>query len=325
MSNKILQRESDKMEIIISEEIQRAIKCELGKSQDSVEIISAFAKVSTLHLFEEYINHTVKRKRILVRLRKQDLLSEATDLEIYTYCKENNWEMYFQLDLHAKTFIFDDKRCIVGSANLTNRGMSIDNDGNIEFACMTELDVADQNRIETIFQDATKMTDMIYDKMLNELKNGEDKSEGENLEWSDDITNLMKPSYQVLFTYEFPQYPNIQYYKGKCIDFLGLQSDWTMNQVHKQFQRCKSYMWLKNLVQGNNGEVYFGYITSCLHNTLMNDPKPYRKDVKEILSNLLEWIVELEISELEVDRPNYSQRVRIRKTVDEPNKEYILE
>ena len=36
----------------------------------------------------------------------------------------------------------------------------------------------------------------------------------------------------------------------------------------------------------------------------------YRKDVKQLLNNLLSWIDDLSIDDLLVDRPNHSQRVR---------------
>ena len=48
-----------------------------------------------------------------------------------------------------------------------------------------------------------------------------------------------------------------------------------------------------------------------LHNALVEDPKPYRREVKELLSNLLSWVEELEMEEIVIDRPNYSQRIRI--------------
>ena len=57
--------------------------------------------------------------------------------------------------------------------------------------------------------------------------------------------------------------------------------------------------------------LYFGALTEKLHNALVEDPKPYRREVKELLSNLLSWVEELEMEEIVIDRPNYSQRIRI--------------
>jgi len=62
----------------------------------------------------------------------------------------------------------------------------------------------------------------------------------------------------------------------------------------------------------SNGCLFFGALTEKLHNTLVTDPKPYRSEVKLLLANLLRMVVELEMEEVIIDRPNYSQRVRLK-------------
>ena len=52
-------------------------------------------------------------------------------------------------------------------------------------------------------------------------------------------------------------------------------------------------------------------MTEKLHNAMVSDPKPYRRDVKNMLANLLLLIEKLDMEEIVIDRPNYSQRVRI--------------
>ena len=66
-------------------------------------------------------------------------------------------------------------------------------------------------------------------------------------------------------------------------------------------------------VKGHDGEIYFGELSSILHNTIVSDPKPYRKDVKLLLANLLSIVEELDMDELIIDRPSHSQRVRLAK------------
>lgn len=58
--------------------------------------------------------------------------------------------------------------------------------------------------------------------------------------------------------------------------------------------------------------MYFGELSASLHNTVVSDPKPYRKDIKIMLGNLLRLIEELEMEEIVIDRPNYSQRIRMK-------------
>ena len=85
----------------------------------------------------------------------------------------------------------------------------------------------------------------------------------------------------------------------------------TYNAFEKEVERCGSnILTLKaNLKMYSNGCLYFGALSQKLHNTLVSDPKPYRRDVKQMLANLLGLIERLEMEEITVDRPNYSQRV----------------
>lgn len=57
--------------------------------------------------------------------------------------------------------------------------------------------------------------------------------------------------------------------------------------------------------------MYFGAVTEKLHNALVTDPKPYRRDVKQMLANLLDLIEKLGMDEIVIDRPNHSQRIRL--------------
>ena len=49
--------------------------------------------------------------------------------------------------------------------------------------------------------------------------------------------------------------------------------------------------------------MYFGQLTAELHDALVEDPKPYRKDVKTLLANLLAWAQGLRMEEVVIDKP----------------------
>lgn len=58
--------------------------------------------------------------------------------------------------------------------------------------------------------------------------------------------------------------------------------------------------------------MYFGALTKALHDSVISDPKPYRREIKEMLVNLLAIIEQLGMDEVCIDVPNYSQRVRLQ-------------
>jgi len=295
----------------MSSEIKGQIAKEVKECDESLQIITAFCKEQGMKFLDNNITTNLKEKRVLVRFRMEDIIAGATDLQLFDYCKVNDWKLYVRFDLHAKTYIFDKKRCVIGSANLTNKGLNLSNGGNYEIASVNELDIADINKINRLFDNAVLMNDEIYQKMEDQVKQAK-KTKKEHYEWSYEIKNLFKPDFEVLFTYEFPINADYLAYKGNEIEFLDLGSDWTLQQLKESFRWSNAFLWLYSLIANAGGEMYFGEVTANLHNVLVNDPTPYRKEVKELLQKLLMWIQELEMNEIVIDRPNHSQRIRLK-------------
>ena len=87
------------------------------------------------------------------------------------------------------------------------------------------------------------------------------------------------------------------------------------NSIAHQFKNTKIYSLLINLLNESGGEVYFGTLTSAVHDWLVEDPAPYRSEVKFIVKNIYGWIMKLdsEITLLSVDRPRHSERIKFKK------------
>lgn len=297
------------MSILFSDEILTQLTSEMKNTQSDISVISAFCKENIIDFFEKNLPSSVNMKKLMVRFRLSDLLSGVTDFSLYQYCKKHNWKFYVNLDLHAKTYIFDQKRCVLGSANATNKGLGAIEKGNDEISCIIELDEIDRLKIDTLFSDAIVMTDDLYYKMEKEL-NGIHKSSKNLCEWSQDISTLFNPTITSLFTFEMPQ--------SKAMDgdlsFLNVDIDQiNVNNIATLFKSSKAYRWLRSiLLSQENHEIYYGHLTVILHDALVNDPKPYRKDVKVLLSNLLSWCEHFALDSISIDTPNYSQRIKLK-------------
>ena len=300
------------MSVLMSTEIKRQIAEEAKSCNQTLQIITAFCKVEGLQFIESNIGVGLIEKRILVRFRMEDIISGATDLSIYEYAKQNNWTVYIRFDLHAKTYIFDRKRCILGSANLTNSGLQLFGGGNYEMANLFDIESEDVSKIDMLFNNAILLDDNLYSQMKKEL-DAADRNKGKLYQWSEKIQNLFLPDYNTLFAYDFPEFKNYLDCNNQPIGFLELERNWDFECLQNAFRMCKAFLWLKNLVKENDNEMYFGEITANLHSVLVEDPKPYRREVKELLARLLQWIQDLGIDEVIIDRPNHSQRVRIKK------------
>ena len=297
------------MSILISDEILDSVRRELKGALSSVQIITAYCKEpSFLHL-DGYINDGVKEKRLLVRFRMDDILKGSTDFSIIECGIRAGWQVYIRFDLHAKTYIIDNKRGLIGSANATNSGLSIGKNRNMEIATLVDIEPKDVEKINKLFDDAILIDSALLRKLKSQInavgKNGQQEI------YSASITTMFNPHIDTLFSYELPEDFNLR--NGEYFSFLDETYNGDIVKFKELFRWSNAYLWLLAILKENKGCLYFGTLAEKLHNILISDPKPYRRDVKQMLANLLSLIDKLGMEEIVIDRPNYSQRISLRK------------
>lgn len=300
------------MALLLSNEILNAISEELKKADESVQIISAFCKSNTIQYLSKYISDNVKEKRILIRFRLDDLLAGSTDFDVVDFCRERGWKVYIRFDLHAKTYIVDNKRGINASANATSSGLSIGKTGNVELGTLVDIEPRDIEKINKLFNDAIEIDDAMLDRLRSQfnisMKEGVYPTPSHR--WSKDILDMFEPDIETLFSYELPDSDKVS--PGEFLGFLDMEvKDNNNEELKETFRWSNSYLWLLRMLRNNDGCMFFGALSSALHEAVITDPKPYRKDIKQMLANLLTIIETLQMDEVYIDRPNYSQRVRL--------------
>lgn len=298
------------MSILLSNEIVSAVMSELKTATESVQIITAYCKETAISQLDAIISSKVKVKRIMLRFRLDDVIKGSTDFSVIDFCRSRGWKVYIRFDLHAKTYIVDGKRGFVGSANATNSGLSLIPHGNMEMGTLIDIDEIDMEKIEVLYADAILVDDFVYTKMKEQIQNINHVEEGKKYVWSDEIKSLFKPAVITLFSHELPD--KAVYEIGEYVSCIDAIYSGDKEEFKAAFRWSNIYLWLLNVLKENDGVLFFGAITEKLHNSLVSDPKPYRKDVKMMLSNLLGLIDDLKMDEVEIDRPNYSQRVRMK-------------
>lgn len=298
------------MSILLSNEIILAVTRELKNATESVQIITAYCKENAIRQLNRHISDCVAEKRIMLRFRLDDIVKGSTDFSVIDFCRSQGWKVFIRFDLHAKTYIVDGKRGFIGSANATNAGLSLIRYGNMEMGMLTDIDEADMKKIEALYTDAILIDDEIYCKLKKQYQSLTEYKSEKQYTWSDEIKKLFNPKITTLFSHEFPD--KVDFKTGEYIAFLDIVYSGDMLMLKNVFRWSNAYLWLLNTLQEHGGCLFFGAITEKLHNTLVSDPKPYRKDVKQLLANLLSMIKELQMDEIMIDRPNFSQRVCLR-------------
>lgn len=301
------------MSLLSTHEVKQKIIDEVSHASDNLQIISAFCKLQAIKFIDENISRPIKSKKLMVRFLLSDILNGATDFELYDYCKANGWQMYVRFDLHAKTFIFDRKRCILGSANLTSKGLGLSLHGNYELSSFATVDDSDLKKIDTLFDNAILMTDELYAEMKSDYGIAHNhQAPFKTFKWNTSIEQKFNPKFDLLFTYDFPSTPAPNFSDVNTFEFLEIGYIPSQEELKQAFRWSKAYLWLQNYISSCPEKAsYFGGVTEALHDTFVNDPKPYRKEVKDLLANLLGWIQALNMEDIAIDRPNHSQRIKL--------------
>lgn len=113
----------------------KPLGCVVGElfkgAQDDVLIVAPFMRTSSLVRLLDCVKQDVKTT-IVTRWRPVDILAGASDLEVFDISqKQQHIDLYLRNDLHAKLFAAD-KKCLVGSANVTATGLGWRTPANFE-------------------------------------------------------------------------------------------------------------------------------------------------------------------------------------------------
>ncbi len=102
-------------------------------AENEVILVAPFIKRDAMQMALDVIPDTVSSIRCVTRWRPEEILAGVSDLEIFDLIRERPGAslLVVQFLLHAKYYRIDG-RCLVGSANLTKRGMGWAMPANLE-------------------------------------------------------------------------------------------------------------------------------------------------------------------------------------------------
>jgi len=297
----------------------------LQNSNKSVIILSAYVKEIGVKWLTKKIKNKNIKCTIVTRWNKGDLAQGASDLGCYALAKEKGWTFKVLQDLHAKVMLVDDNILFLGSPNLTGRGMSLVPVSNEEIGIKVEALEQDLKIINQLIEDAALVNDAIINE-LEEWKKNLPKIEKPKIPSFPQIVNdSFKEKFNKLWVNNFP-WSNIQYLLENVdkkedniihdLDLFGLTNinkEDLEKELKESFLQSKIFNWLiKKLEAEENKEIYFGRLSSIIHDGLVDDPKPYRQDVKLLQANLYDYIKYFKPINVICDQPNFSERLSLK-------------
>ena len=298
----------------------------LENSTKSVIILSAYVKTVGVKWLKEKIGEKNIKCTIVTRWNNGDIAQGSSDLECYHLAKTNGWAFKVLQDLHAKVMLVDENVLFVGSPNLTGRGMSLVPVANEEIGIKVQALKEDLKIINQLVDAAALVDDKII-KELEEWQKNLPKIEKPKIPSFPKIVNdSFKEKFNKLWVNNFP-WANIEYLLNNSekkedniihdLDLFGLTNINKIDlekELKESFLQSKIFNWLiEKLEAEENKEIYFGNLSSIIHNSLLDDPTPYRKNVKELQANLYSYIKVFLKNEIDIDVPyKKSERLRLK-------------
>lgn len=315
------------MHLLGTEAYRNELAEKLYEAEKEIVVLSAFVtRVGFQWLLDRITSKNILGV-IVVRWQLVDLISGASDIRVYEMAKSVGWRVFVYPELHAKTLLVDQLTVFVGSANITGYGLSVVPGSNRELGVCFSASERDLAVFNSIISESALVTDEIYKELTEFISTLPKQKEPENHVWPDKIKELFKRAPKKLWVADmFWASPDVLL-SDNCnaedkasvlhdLRLLGMEKlDFVNNpeMLRRAFLQTKSWKWLENcLTEEAARELYFGKVTASLHDALLDDPTPYRKNVKGMVVNLYAWLKYLNFNFIDIDQPgSKSERIKI--------------
>ena len=295
----------------------------ISDKSELVSICSAYLKEEALDfllkIFSE--NSYSGSIRILTRWKSIDLLTGSSDLSAYELASNYKIPFFIKQNFHGKVYEIQPCGLLVGSANLTNSGFQLKGMGNSEVCVALNHSLENSLFVDALFNSSTLVNNSLFSKIKNDLTSMK-PIELPDYNWSssliEDIKSLNKTE---KFLTDEMFYCDCRDFLEKINQFdfpikhdlslLGCSSQSSKKELSAAFLNSISFNWLINVLGKHDGVMSYGALTSSLHIVLLDEPTPYRQNVKTLLSNLLSWCEEYSNRQIEICRPRHSQIIKL--------------
>lgn len=304
--------------LLSSGEFRDKLSLHLSDASNSIVILSGFTKLKAL---DWLVRRSGTRDiTVVARWLPGDLISGASDLGCYNYCRERDIRFGVSLGLHGKVYLTDGQ-ILIGSANMTLRGLALAASYNDEFGYGFEAGEADISKLEKYLESVTWLDDQLFASMEAELETFAGPDPTKNSDWSADIMSKLQGTVEFLWVHELP-FTEPEYLIANQsiehdsishdLDLFGLKAGHSsLENAIGSFQTTKAFAWLGEEVK-KQGSISFGGLSKALHDALLDDPSPYRTQVKHLVAILFTWAERCPDS-FEISRPRHSQVISLVK------------
>jgi hypothetical protein len=291
----------------------------------SIYIIIPYIKLDTLKLL---IDNSKNIKAIFVRWELNDLITNSSDLDIFPYLKSKGISLYRNPRIHLKVYLDNYHRCFITSANISSRALNAPDfkEYNHEIGTIVDsLTIEDRYFFLQLESDSVLVNDTIYLQICDQislfsrLKYDKidfdiqlDNKDIDFLITALPLTYSVEDLLKIYQNHEFVSETDINCALHDLVKYniqLGLHHTEFYSRLKNSFFSHPFILAFLKFVD-EKGEIYFGSAKDWIHKKCVDVPTPRKWEITENIQILFRWIVELSDGKYQVDRPNYSERLR---------------
>jgi phosphatidylserine/phosphatidylglycerophosphate/cardiolipin synthase-like enzyme len=289
------------------------------------ELIAPYCQLSAL---KHCVKNLGRPSVVITSWKIPDLAKHIGNLDVYPELKSLGVPLYINSTLHAKLFVFDDQTALCTSGNITSRGLGLSENQNIECGSHVTLDLEDQSSLRQLRDNSIKVDDARYEKFKSELEKF-DLSDEEEYDGHDDLYKVEEDAYLIsslpatkspesfIHTILRSQNLNTPEWQAELHDqcTFNVNPELKEEQLHANLQAAfRAQPFVQDIYAKIKAKksMSFGAVTEFVQRTCRDVPMPYRRDIKETVNTLYNWLAYF-YEELYWDRPNYSQVIYYRE------------
>jgi hypothetical protein len=249
----------------------------------------------------------------------ENFVAGVCDVDLYPYCIRNNINLRANNRIHLKAWILDRENLFIGSANVTDRGLTDSPSANYEFMARTEASESDLTHFDKIYSESTVIDEEIYQRALEALDRhpvGQEVYEdllpnhSHRMALVDQLPLTQTPD-ALWDEYAHRNHSQKSQSAIHDLDRLSVPPNLDRNSfLHIVGQEFFALPIVVDFLDRlSESPVYFGESKALLQKLNESDPKPSRRDLTPVTQNLFSWLEELAPDRFIVDRPRHSQRL----------------
>ena len=190
--------------------------------------------------------------------------------------------------------------------------------------CVAPIEV-DNKIIDTLIAESIEVTDEIYLYFKNWLAKQLPVEKPKSSPLPNELKKLLASKQVKLWTHSFPfadplsvcnilksDANEFELHDLEIFDLLNIKVEDRKKILSLNFRKSHAYIWIEKKLKQRPDGIFFGELSKLIHESLYDDPTPYRRQVKELQKNLYDYLKFLDYDNIKIDVPHsHSERIRI--------------